>query len=158
MSSQVLNMCQSFYGKETIDTNTYGKSTGHSGSYSTNYQIAGRELLTQDEIRMLDNDNAILLIRGEKPIVDRKYNILKHPNVKNTTDGQAKPYEHGKTDRANASILKLELDEIEQNEVKDIKEIKQFEKVSTELLSEEDIENYYIMEEYENEREKENNK
>ncbi len=158
MNNQVLSMYQKCYGKETIDTNTYGKSTGHSGSYSTNYQIAGRELLTQDEIRMLDNDNAILLIRGEKPIVDRKYNILKHPNVKNTTDGQAKPYEHGKTDRANASILKLELDEIEQNEVKDIQEIKQFEKVSTELLSEEDIENYYIMEEYENEREKENNK
>ena len=157
MSSQVLNMCQSFYGKETIDTNTYGKSTGHSGSYSTNYQIAGRELLTQDEIRMLDNDNAILLIRGEKPIVDKKYNILKHPNVKDTTDGQAKPYEHGKTDRANVSILKLEPEEIEQSAVKDIQEIKQFKKVSTELLSEEDIENYYIMEEYENEREKENN-
>ena len=65
-------------GKETIDTNTYGKSVGHSGSYSTNYQMAGRELLTQDEIRMLDNDKAILLIRGEKPIIDRKYNILKH--------------------------------------------------------------------------------
>ena len=68
-------------GKETIDTNTFGKSVGHSGSYSTNYQMAGRELLTQDEIRMLDNDKAILLIRGEKPIVDRKYNILKHPKI-----------------------------------------------------------------------------
>ena len=53
-----------------------GKSTGHSGSYSTNYQLAGRELLTQDEIRMLDNNKAILLIRGEKPIIDKKYNIL----------------------------------------------------------------------------------
>ncbi len=107
---------------------------------------------------MLDNNKAILLIRGEKPIIDKKYNILKHPNVKNTTDGQSKPYEHGKTDRANVSILKLEPGEIEQSQVKDIQKIEQLEKVSTQLLSEEDIENYYIMEEYENEREKENNK
>ena len=53
-------------GKSTIDTNTYGKSTGNSGNYSTNYQQTGRELLTADEVRMLDNDKAILLIRGEK--------------------------------------------------------------------------------------------
>lgn len=145
-------------GKETIDTNTFGKSVGHSGSYSTNYQMAGRELLTQDEIRMLDNDKAILLIRGEKPIVDRKYNILKHPNVKDTTDGQAKPYEHGQTNRANVSILKLEPDEIEGNVVKDIREIEQIGKITTELLVDEEVENYYIMEEYENERKKENNK
>ena len=158
MSNQVTNMFPSYCGKETIDTNTYGKSVGHSGSYSTNYQMAGRELLTQDEIRMLDNDKAIVLIRGEKPIVDSKYNILKHPNVKYTTDGQAKPYEHGKTDRANVSISKLEADEIEKDIVKDIREIKQQKEIKTELLSDEEVENYYIMEEYENEREKENNK
>lgn len=135
-----------------------GKSTGHSGSYSTNYQLAGRELLTQDEIRMLDNDKAILMIRGEKPVVDRKYNILKHPNVNSTTDGQAKAFEHGTSNRANVSISQLKPDEINTEEIKDIQEIKQTEKVTTELLSEEDIENYYLMEEYENEREKENNK
>ena len=134
-----------------------GKSTGHSGSYSTNYQLAGRELLTQDEIRMLDNDKAILMIRGEKPIVDRKYDILKHPNVKSTTDGQAKVYEHGTSQRANVSISQLKADEINIEKIKDIQEIKQTEKVTTELLSEEDIENYYLMEEYENEKEKENN-
>jgi type IV secretion system protein VirD4 len=144
-------------GKETIDTNTYGKSTGHSGNYSTNYQIAGRELLTQDEVRMLDNNKAILLIRGEKPIVDNKYDILKHPNVKYTTDGKATPYKHGKTDRVNASILKLNPEDIDMNKFKDIRQMKQNDKVATELLSEEDIENYYIMEEYENERNKENN-
>ena len=64
-------------GKETIDTNTYGKSSGRSGNYSTNYQISGRELLTPDEVRMLDNRYAILFIRGELPVMDLKYDILK---------------------------------------------------------------------------------
>ena len=68
-------------GKETIDTNTYGKSSGRSGNYSTNYQISGRELLTPDEVRMLDNRYAILFIRGELPVMDLKYDILKHPAV-----------------------------------------------------------------------------
>ena len=72
-------------GKETIDTNTYGKSEGRSGSYSTNYQISGRELLTPDEVRMLDNRYAILFIRGELPVMDLKYDILKHPNVAYTS-------------------------------------------------------------------------
>ena len=95
---------ESYLGKATIDTNTYGKSTGRSGSYSTNYQITGRELLTPDEVRMLDNRLALLFIRGERPIMDEKYDILKHPKVALTTDGKAKPYEHGKTDYASATI------------------------------------------------------
>lgn len=86
-----------YLGKETLDTNTYGKSSGKSGNYSTNYQQAGRELLTPDEVRLLDNDYSLLFIRGERPIFDKKYDILKHPNVKYTRDGKAKPYEHGKT-------------------------------------------------------------
>lgn len=85
-----------YLGKETLDTNTYGKSSGKSGNYSTNYQQAGRELLTPDEVRLLDNDYSLLFIRGERPIFDKKYDILKHPNVKYTRDGHAKPYEHGK--------------------------------------------------------------
>ena len=68
-------------GKATIDTNTYGKSTGHSGNYSTNYQITGRELMTPDEVRMLDNRYALLFIRGERPVMDEKFDILKHPNI-----------------------------------------------------------------------------
>lgn len=68
-------------GKATIDLNTYGKSTGHSGNYSTNYQISGRELMTPDEVRMLDNRYALLFIRGERPILDEKIDILSHPNV-----------------------------------------------------------------------------
>ena len=91
-------------GKETIDTNTYGKSTGRSGNYSTNYQITGRELLDAAEVRMLDNQHAILFIRGEKPILDEKYDILKHPNVALTTDGKAKPYVHGGTEQSVATI------------------------------------------------------
>lgn len=82
-------------GKSTIDTNTYGKSSGRNGNYSTNYQISGRELLTPDEVRMLDNQYAILFIRGERPVLDFKYDILKHPNVALTADGKAGVYQHG---------------------------------------------------------------
>ena len=91
-------------GKETIDTNTYGQSRGRSGSYSTNWQLAGRELLMPDEVRMLDNQYALLFIRGERPIQDFKYDILKHPNVKLTTDGGAEPYRHGEDTHSIASI------------------------------------------------------
>ncbi len=82
-------------GKETIDTNTYGQSKGRNGSYSTNWQISGRELLDSSEVRLLDNQYALLFIRGEPPVEDYKYDILKHPNVKLTTDGGAEPYRHG---------------------------------------------------------------
>ena len=91
-------------GKENLDLNTYGKSHGRNGSYSTNYQQTGRDLLTPDEVRMLDNKYAILFIRGERPIKDLKYDILKHPNVALTTDGNAKPYEHGKTNNSVGTI------------------------------------------------------
>ena len=92
-------------GKETIDTNTYGQSRGRNGSYSTNYQIAGRELLQPDEVRALDNQYALLFVRGERPLKDLKYDILKHPNVKLTTDGSAKPYIHGQDNRSIASVV-----------------------------------------------------
>ena len=91
-------------GKETIDTNTYGKSSGRSGNYSTNYQISGRELLTPDEVRMLDNRYAILFIRGELPVMDLKYDILRHPAVELTADGKGGVYQHGKVTRNVATI------------------------------------------------------
>jgi len=91
-------------GKETIDTNTYGKSTGRSGNYSTNYQNTGRDLLTADEVRMLDNRYALLFIRGERPVKDLKYDILKHPSVRLTADGQADPYIHGEPWDAGSTI------------------------------------------------------
>ncbi len=95
-------------GKETIDTNTYGQSKGRNGSYSTNWQITGRELMTPDEIRMLDNRYALLFIRGESPIEDTKYDIMKHPNIRFTTDGGAEPYRHGED---TVSVATLEIDE-----------------------------------------------
>ena len=91
-------------GKSTIDLNTYGKSTGHSGNYSTNYQLNGRELMTPDEVRLLDNQYSILFIRGERPIMDFKYDVLKHPNVELSVDGKGKPYIHGEITHAIASV------------------------------------------------------
>lgn len=95
---------ESYLGKSTIDTNTYGKSSGRNGNYSTNYQISGRELLTPDEVRMLDNRYALLFIRGERPVMDEKYDILKHPNIALTEDGGAALYEHGGTENAVATL------------------------------------------------------
>jgi len=96
---------ESYLGKETLDTNTYGKSTGRSGNYSTNYQIAGRELLTPDEVRMLDNRYALLFIRGQRPIMDDKFDILRHPNVRGTADGKADPFIHGTVTHSVATLV-----------------------------------------------------
>ena len=115
-----------YLGKETLDTNTYGKSSGRSGNYSTNYQHAGRELLTPDEVRLLDNDYGLLFIRGERPVFDKKYDILKHPRINETTDGNAKPYLHGK--------IKYSIDDW-QNILLSDREY--------ELLSDEDMDNYF---------------
>ena len=83
-------------GKETIDTRTRGITKGQHGSSNTNYQNAGRELLTLDEVRLLDNSKALIFLRGEKPIIDNKFDILSHPNIKQTEDGGAVPYVHNK--------------------------------------------------------------
>lgn len=91
-------------GSSNYTTNTYGRSRGRNGSYSTNYQLAGRELMTPDEVRMLDNQYALLFIRGERPIRDLKYDILHHPNVALTTDGSAPAYTHGEDTRSIASM------------------------------------------------------
>lgn len=95
-------------GKETIDTNSYGQSKGRNGSYSTNWQLAGRELMTPDEVCMLDNRYALLFIRGERPVEDLKFDILKHPNIALTADGGAGPYRHGED---SISIAALSIDE-----------------------------------------------
>ena len=124
---------ESYLGKATIDTNTYGKSSGRNGNYSTNYQISGRELMTPDEVRMLDNRCALLFIRGELPIMDEKYDILKHPNVSLTTDGSAAPYEHGGTEHA---VATLSLAGIPAEDIPDMEETEP----DYELLSDEDIE------------------
>ena len=79
-------------GKATIDTKTRGITKGRNGSSSANYQNAGRELLTPDEVRMLDNEYAILFIRGERAVTDKKYNLMRHKNIKLTEDGGAESY------------------------------------------------------------------
>ena len=81
-------------GKETIGTRNQSISKGSHGSTSTSHQQTGRELLTPDEVRAMDNDYAIVFIRGERPVIDRKYDILKHPHIKLTEDGGAAPYIH----------------------------------------------------------------
>ena len=91
-------------GKETLDTNTYGQTKGRNGSYSTNYQQTGRELFTPDEIRLLDNRKAILFVRGERPMLDDKHNLKKHPNVKWTEDGGAPPYDYAKAPRSHDDL------------------------------------------------------
>lgn len=92
-------------GKETIDTNTYGQTKGKSGSYSTNFQQNGRELLQPDEVRMLDNQNALLFIRGERPILDAKYDLMKHPNIRYTEDGGAGPFNYAKAPLAHDDFM-----------------------------------------------------
>ena len=87
-------------GKETISTTSYNQSKGRSGSYSINRQQSGRDLMTPDEVRLLDNSKCILFIRGERPVVDYKYNLLKHPNIRYTEDGGAAPYDYTAADNA----------------------------------------------------------
>ena len=138
-------------GKETIDMNTYGQSKGRSGSYSTNWQITGRELLTPDEVRMLDNRYALLFIRGERPIRDLKYDILRHPNIALTTDGGAQPYIHGEDGLSIASIT-LDLEKASHADVAEL-ENKDFL-----IFTEEEMEDLINqkLEEMKNESEKEN--
>lgn len=94
-------------GKETIDTNTYGRSDGMRGNFSTNFQVSGRELLTADEVRMLDNKYAIVFIRGERPIIDYKYDIHTNPNVCLGVDGGAEPYTHAIPELADVTEIEI---------------------------------------------------
>ena len=79
-------------GKETERTVSHSIGRGSHGSSSESQQKAARDLATPDEIRRMSNDDALLLLRSEDPVVDRKYDLLKHPNIKMTTDGGAAPY------------------------------------------------------------------
>ena len=135
-------------GKETIDMNTYGQSRGRNGNYSVNWQLTGRELMTPDEVRMLDNQYALLFIRGERPVRDLKYDILKHPNVALTTDGGAAPYEHGVDTR---SIAAISIEPQLLKEAVDIEEpVHRYELLASEELEEK----IQIMEEKRNEEKK----
>lgn len=104
-------------GKETIDTRTSSQSKGRNGSFSQNFQQTGRELMTPDEVRRLDNKNAIVLIRGEKPVIDEKYDILKHPNIHRTEDGGAPPYLHTPLRAFAADDLSFPIENIDDIEI-----------------------------------------
>ena len=127
---------ENYLGKSTLWLDTYGKSTGHSGSYSTNNQITGRELLTPDEVRMLDNNLALLFIRGEPPLMDEKYDLLKHPNIKYTTDGGAPVYAHGGTENA---VADMAIGRLTPGDLANIQEPETL----CELLSDEDMEKIF---------------
>jgi len=130
-------------GKETLDTNTYGKSTGRNGNYSTNYQISGRELLTPDEVRMLDNRLALLFIRGERPILDDKFDILRHPSVGGTADGKAEVFRHGEVTESVATLVFDEdINLADGLRPEDLPELETAD-ADYELLSEEDLEAYF---------------
>lgn len=81
-------------GKETISATSSSQSKGRSGSSSQSTQQTGRDLMTPDEVRLLDNKNAVVFIRGERPVIDEKYDLMKHPNIAFTEDGGAVPYLH----------------------------------------------------------------
>ena len=127
---------ENYLGKSTLWLDTYGKSTGHSGSYSTNNQITGRDLMTPDEVRMLDNNLALLFIRGEAPLMDEKYDLLKHPNIKYTTDGGAPVYSHGGTENA---VADMTIGRLTPGDLANIQEPETL----YELLSDEDMENIF---------------
>ena len=91
-------------GKETVDMNTYGQSKGSHRNYSTNWQLTARDLMTPDEVAMLDNRYALLFIRSERPVIDLKYDIMRHPNIALSTDGGGEPYVHKRETRSIASL------------------------------------------------------
>ena len=87
-------------GKETVDTTNHSRSRGRSGSYSTSEQQAARDLLTPDEVRLLPDGKAVLFVRGERPVIDDKYNLLRHPCIRFTEDGGAAPYDYTAAEQA----------------------------------------------------------
>jgi len=109
-------------GKETIDTRSTSQSKGRNGSFTKNYQQTGRELMTPDEVRMLDNKNAIVLIRGEPPVIDRKYDLMKHPNINRTEDGGAAPYRHSPSCLYQAEDLDFTFTTLDDVEIIDMEE------------------------------------
>ena len=140
-------------GKETIDTNSYGRSDGMRGNFSTNFQVAGRELLTADEVRMLDNRYAIVFIRGERPIIDYKYSIFGHPNVHLGVDGGAEPYTH--TIPELTDVTTIEIVDIEKYPGKKMEDFPKVDEYLDNLIAYDDEETEAMCEYLKNKNEKE---
>lgn len=73
-------------GKETIDMYNTSDTRGNSPSYGTNYQKLGKDLMTIDELAVLDGNKCILQLRGVRPFLSYKYDLTKHPNFQYTSD------------------------------------------------------------------------
>ena len=128
-------------GKETIDTNTYGQNKGRNGSFTKNDQLQARELMTPDEVRMLDNRYGILFIRGEYPVMDLKYDLMKHPKIAFTEDGGAEPFIHGLDTKSKATISLIGNDPELREKAIDIGDIA--EETEYLVLSNEELEEIY---------------
>ena len=129
-------------GKETIDTNTYGENKGRNGSFTKNDQVQARDLMTPDEVRLLDNRYGILFIRGEYPVMDLKYDLMKHPKIAFTTDGGAAPFIHGRDTESNVTISLVGNDPAARDNAIDF-ELLEFEPNQYEILSNEELEEMY---------------
>lgn len=81
-------------GKGTIDKRSSGETKGKNGSSSRNYDVLGRELLTPDEVRKLNNKKCLIFIRGFDPIIDNKFIPISHPTFNQTSDGKGEAYVH----------------------------------------------------------------
>ena len=140
-------------GKETIDTNSYGRSDGMRGNFSTNFQVAGRELLTADEVRMLDNQYAIVFIRGERPVLDFKYDLLTHPNISLGVDGGADAYTHDIPELVD--VTTIEIVNIEDYEGKTMEDFPKADEYLANLVAYDDEETEAMCDYLKNKNEKE---
>ena len=129
-------------GKETIDTNTYGQNKGRNGHFTKNDQVQARDLMTPDEVRMLDNRYGILFIRGEYPVMDLKYDLMHHPKIAFTEEGGAQPFIHGRDTRSEATISLVGNDPDVRGKAIDIEDLVK-EQLECEVFSVEDLETIY---------------
>lgn len=81
-----------YIGKMTERTKSQSIGRGSRGSSSDSYQLTARDLCSPDEIRRMDDVDCLVLLRSEPPVIDRKFDLMRHPNVKLTPDGGAVPY------------------------------------------------------------------
>ena len=135
-------------GKETIDTNSYGQNKGRNGSFTKNDSLQARDLMTPDEVRMLDNRYGILFIRGEYPVMDLKYDLMKHPKIAFTEEGGAEPFIHGQETRSTATVSLVVDDPNVRNKAIDIEKLVK-EQTECEVLSYEELEQNYLKKEKE---------
>ena len=129
-------------GKETIDTNSYGQNKGRNGSFTKNDSLLARDLMTPDEVRLLDNRYGILFVRGEYPVMDLKYDLMKHPKIAFTEEGGAEPYIHGKVKNSQATVRLIGNDQDVRDKAVDIETLVK-EQHDYEVLTNEDLEDFY---------------